>query len=343
MKKHIRRGHFTLLLPTALLAAVVLTFWNPFSFSEASTIQYYGHYFIEDPAKNHAYIHEVKNSTNFANVRYDNGSNNRWDPMAAARLKNAGTKVMLQIPFGTDSDQTLFVDSNARQGYLNQVKEDMLNTDFIPSLAYIAISEEWYGLVRGGYYDAWPIFQGKTAQEKLETTKYYLEQIIMDVKAEFPGVPTVIVENVFDVGMPSNLDVVGVDAYYIPDHQYCSSDQKAKFDREVLPWFDRAALNGKPLMMVAPSFIAGSWKMLSECQMQWYADLALSGTYDIRSFLWFLYADTDGVLGVRSYPVLVEYQKAIGCQILGSPYCEVPASTPLPPVTHTINLQANNG
>lgn len=219
----------------------------------------------------------------------------------------------------------------------------MVNTNFMSSLAYIAIYEEWYALISQGFYDAWPIFQGKTREQKLDLAKSYLEQIINDVHNIFPGVPTVIVENYLPYSTPpSNLDVIGIDAYYIPDHSYCSSDQKAKFDREVLPLFNAASGYNKPIMMVPPSFIGGPWKMLSDCQMQWYSDLALSGNYDIEAFVWFFYANTSGFIGARSYPDVVYYQKVIACQILGNPYCVVPTPTPTVSVTYTINLQANN-
>src|SRR3990167_2425664 len=357
MRKHVKRGHFTLLLPLSIMLAVVLTLWNPFSFSlsapigesdsQTRTLKHYGYYFVEDPGKNQAYVHEVKDFANVINMRYDNGPNNSWDPNTAKRVKDSGVKVMLQVPFGSDWDQTLFVDGAARDAYLNKVKQDMQDTGFMSSLAYIAISEEWYVLINQGFFDKWPIFQGKTKEEKFATAKHYLEQIIKDVKNTFPGIPTVIVENILPYPTPpSNVDVLGVDAYYIPDHEYCSEDQRDKFNREVLPYFDAAKPYNKPIMMVPPSFIGGPWKMLSQCQMEWYADLALSGQYNIESLIWFFFAGTSGFIGVRNYSDLVNYQKVIACQILGGSYCIVPTPTPTPtptgPVSYTVNLQANN-
>ncbi|MBI4087285.1 MAG: hypothetical protein HY434_00440 [Candidatus Liptonbacteria bacterium] len=326
---------------------VVLVFRHPFSSSQ-SALKYYGHYFVEDPDKDQQYVGEVKDFTNLINMRYDNGANNSWDYEAAGRVKNAGAKVMLQVPFGTDWDQTVFVDASARSAYLNKIKQDMLNTDFLPSLAYFAVYEEWYILISQGFYDKWPIFQNRTKEQKFAIAKSYLEQIINDVHNTFPGIPVIIVDDVSLYPPPSNLDVLGVDAYYIPDNQYCDQDQRDKFNSAVLPAYDAVAPYQKPIMMVAPSFIGGPWKMLSECQMQWYADLAVSGTYSIESFLWFFYADTGGFIGVRNYPDLVYKQKSIGCQILGDPYCVVPPPPPPPPpppgpVAYTVNLQANNG
>lgn len=337
-------------IPLVMVLALVL--WH--SSSSQSGIKYYGYYFVEDPGKNQAYVNDVKNFTNIINMRYDNGPYNSWDPTAASHVKNAGVKVMLQVPFGTNSDQTLFVNATARDAYLHKIKQDMINTDFMSSLAYIAISEEWYGLITQGFFDAWPIFQGKTTQQKIAIGKQYLEQIINDVHNVFPGIPTVIVENILPYPTPpSNVDVLGIDAYYIPENSSCDSGQKAKFNQEVLPYFDAAKVYNKPMMMVPPSFVGGPWKMLSECQMQWYSDLALSGQYNIESFIWFLYANTSDLIGVRNYPGLINYQKVIACQILGSSYCVVstPAPTPTPtptpassgPVAYDINLQANNG
>src|SRR3989344_3161206 len=362
MRKHVKRGHFTLLLPLSIMLAVVLTLWNPFSFSlsapigesdsQTRTLKHYGYYFVEDPGKNQAYVHEVKDFANVINMRYDNGPNNSWDPNTAKRVKDSGVKVMLQVPFGSDWDQTLFVDGAARDAYLNKVKQDMQDTGFMSSLAYIAISEEWYVLINQGFFDKWPIFQGKTKEEKFATAKHYLEQIIKDVKNTFPGIPTVIVENILPYPTPpSNVDVLGVDAYYIPDHEYCSEDQRDKFNREVLPYFDSAKPYNKPIMMVPPSFIGGPWKMLSQCQMEWYVDLAVNGPYNIESLIWFFYADTSGFIGVRNFPGLVFYQKSVSCEILGK--CSgtptptptpTPTSTPPPSgqVTYKINLQADN-
>ena len=344
MKKHIKHKHITLIFSISFAVAVVMALWDPFSFSQAGALRYYGYYFVEDPDKNQQYIQEVKDFTNVVNMRYDNGANNSWDYNAASRVRNSSVKVMLQVPFGTDSNQTLFVNSGDRRNYLNKIKQDMQNTNFMSSLAYIAIYEEWYVLISQGFYDAWPIFQGHTKEEKFAIAKRYLEEIIDDVHEFFPGIPTVIVENILPYpAPPSNVDVLGIDAYYIPDNSSCDSAQKAKFEREVLPYYDAAKPYGKPIMMVPPSFIGGPWKMLSECQMQWYSDLALSGQYNIESFIWFFYADTGGFTGVRNFSNLVNYQKVIACQILGGSYCIVPTPTSTTPVTYRVNLQANNG
>lgn len=282
-------------------------------------VRYYGYYFVEDPGKNQVYIHEIQDFTNIVNMRYDNGPGNSWDPAAASRVKGARVKVMLQVPFGTDSDQTLFVDRTARDAYLNKVEQDMINTDFMSSLAYIAIYEEWYVLISQGFYDKWPIFQGKTREEKFAVAKQYLEQIIDDVHRTFPGIPTVIVDNVTPhFPPPNNVDAIGVDAYYIPTSPDCDPEQKAIFDSQVLPHYDVVRPYGKPIMMVAPSFIGGPWRMLSQCQMEWYYEIAANGNYGITSFLWFVYADVNGFKGVRNFPDLVSYQREIGRRLLGN-------------------------
>ncbi len=323
-----------------LLALLSMVFWSPFGYQ--SDLKYYGHYFVEDPDKNQAYVQEVKDWTNIINMRYDNGANNSWDYNAADRVRNAGLKVMLQVPFGSDWDQTLFVDRSARQAYLNKIKQDMINTNFMSSLAYFAIYEEWYVLISQGFYDKWPIFQGKTKEEKFAIAKGYLEQIIDDVHNTFPGIPTVIVENILPYPPPpSNLDVLGIDAYYIPTSSDCGPTQRTKFLQEVLPYFDAAAPYRKPIMMVAPSFIGGPWKMLSECQMQWYSDLTLIGKYDIESLLWFFWANTGDFIGVRNYPNLINRQKIIGCQVISK--CTASPRPAAGPVFYTINLQASNG
>jgi hypothetical protein len=194
----------------------------------------------------------------------------------------------------------------------------MIDTNFMSSIAYIAVFEEWYVLTSHGYFDAWPIFQGRGTYEKMEIAKKYLELIIDDVNRAFPGIPTVIVENILP---PNNLDIIGIDAYYIPTSPDCDLEQKAIFNAQVMPYYDIGRNYGKPIMMVAPSFVGGPWKMLSECQMQWYADLALNNSYNIESFIWFFYGDVAGMTGVRNYPNLVAYQRNISCQLLGRRYC----------------------
>jgi hypothetical protein len=281
-------------------------------------IKYYGYYFVEDEAKHLYHLDEVRNFTNIINMRYDNGANNEWDKNIAARVRASDVKVMLQIPFGDERDQTTFTDFEARRKYLQKVKQDMLSTGFMSSIAYIAISEEWYVLISQGHYDSWPIFQGKSPSEKFAIAQEYLEYIISDINTIFPNIPTVIVENILPFPPPpANIDVIGVDAYYIPTSSECNEEQQSIFNGQVLPYYNAASVYDRPIMMVAPSFVSGPWKMLSECQMQWYADLAVSGKYNIESFLWFLYNyDTNDIAGVRNSPDLIAYQRKIACQLI---------------------------
>lgn len=293
-----------------------------FDNSSQTNIKYYGYYFVEDPAKGLNHIDEIRDYTNIINVRYDNGMNNSWDPSSASRILASDSRIMLQIPFGTDTDQTLFVNSYARKKYLNKIRQDMTDTGVTHIIAYIAIYEEWYVLINHGHYD-WPIFKGLPIYEKFAVAKQYLEEIISDVNQTFPGIPTVIVENILPLpDPPSNLDIIGVDAYYIPTSPDCSPEEKLMFDNQVIPHYDAARIYGKPIMVVAPSFIHGPWRMLSECQMQWYVDLALDPTYNIQSFLWFLYNyDNQTIVGVRNFPDLVNYQRGVSCQFFGNQYC----------------------
>jgi hypothetical protein len=254
------------------------------------------------------------------------------------RVQDAGVKVVLQVPF----NEGQFTDASIRDAYLKSVRDDINNYGFMSSVVYFAIYEEWYTYLQsdGSHLEAWSIFAGKSRDQRFAIAKTYLEQIINDVHRILPGIPTVIVENISPSLLPgppppSNLDVIGVDSYYIPDNSSCDSTQRAKFENEVIPWYDAARQYGKPIMMVPPSFILGPWKMLSECQMQWYADLALSGDYNIESFIWFVYGsfyeNSTPVTGVRDFPGLVDYQKALGCTFLGGAYCGVP-----PPCTSII-------
>lgn len=279
-------------------------------------VRYYGYYFVEEDGKNLNHVHEVSPFTNIINFRYEDGPGNKIGHSDANRIKSTGVKVMLQISFG-DSEQTLFVNTTIRRSYLRDMQQHLSNLNFISSIAYIAVAEEWYVLISQGYYDSWPIFQGKTREQKFAIAKQYLEQIIDDVHNIFPGIPTVIVENILPYpAPPSNVDVLGIDAYYIPNTNSCDAGQKSLFNDQVISYYDAAKSYGKPIIMVAPSFISGPWRMLSKCQMQWYVDLAQEGEYEIESFLWFTYGSFTGLTGVRNFPDLVSYQQEIGHSFL---------------------------
>jgi hypothetical protein len=326
----------TALLVTTFISGEILNLYinEKSAYAGSGGIRYYGHYFVEDDGIKDAgiglrLVDEVSSFTNIINFRYDSGAENRLDGDNVRRIMDAGVKVMLQVPF----NEGQFTNASTRDAYLKSVRDDINSYGFMSSVVYFAVYEEWYTILQADWYTDyynWSIFAGKSRDQRFAIAKTYLEQIIDDVHRIFPGIPVVIVENISPSLLPgppppNNLDVIGVDSYYIPDNSSCDSAQRVKFESEVIPWYDVARTYGKPIMMVPPSFILGPWKMLSECQMQWYVDLALSGDYNIESFIWFVYGsfdtDSDRATGVRDFPDLVSYQRTLGCTFLGSAYC----------------------
>ena len=114
---------------------------------------------------------------------------------------------------------------------------------------------------------------------------------------------------------PSNVDILGLDAYFKPTSSACDSTQRAAFDEVVTAAYDAAASYGKPLMMAADAAPLPNSPIPSTCQLQWYKDLADSRP-SVKILLWWLYGTTDGHVGVREYPVQRDYLFQMGDQVL---------------------------
>lgn len=288
-------------------------------------LDYFGYYFVEDHDLNLHYLPELKGYANLTEIKVNSFDWADIDQDQSNRVKNAGFKIILAIPVDSES---VFTNANGvRDTYLQNIKNRVSrDTDLISSVVGIEIHEEYYTLLKQGYFDSWSVFQGLTFDQKIVKMKQELEGFISEVKKYFPGIPVLMVDNdwhLWPVDPPSNVDILGIDAYYIPTTPQCDSTQRSKFEAEVLPAYNGVLKYGKPLLMVPPSFNGSIWKILSTCQMQWYYDLAKSMP-SIIGMKWFFYAaNVDGMSGIVNFPTQLAYLKQMGQEVLGY-------ATPLP-------------
>lgn len=307
MKKHIILSLLTLILGLSVFLVPQ---------GVEARIDSHGFYFVEDDVYNIHYMAELAGANNTIKLAYNNLNSN--PQVLADKLRaNGYTKLELTIYL----EEAQFLNTNgARDAYLQAIKKKLYqDSNLGQMLTGIHILEEPYTLIRHGYFDSWTIFQGKSLQQRDAMMKSGLESYISSIKSVFPGVPTIIVENYWGHSFvpPSNLDILGVDAYYVPTSSACDATQKAKFDSEVTNLINLAKQYGKPIQMVGGVFDASNYyKMPSLCQAQWYIDLA-KYTPEVTSFHWFLYATVDGVGGARNHSSgIIEYLKSEGRKIV---------------------------
>jgi hypothetical protein len=309
----------------ALLAVLV------FHLPASASIKDFGFYFAYDRLRGHDYLSEISGKANLIPWNFDVGALQLTD-FPDRIIQTPSIKLLLTLPLTTATDHTSGINkavftnaSGARLTYLNHVKS-WLETGpghLIQSTAYIAISEELYTLMYQGYFGPgglnWQIFDSDPWTNR-ETMKSYLQSFIADVKTLFPSIPVVLVEGWWSTNpnnlnhAPSNVDVLGLDAYYYPTSSACDSTQRAIFDSQVTVAYDEAAAYGKPMIMVANSAVYNA-PMQSTCQMQWFKDLADSRP-SVKALLWWLYPTTDGIVGVREYPTQREFLLQMGDQVL---------------------------
>ncbi len=311
-------------------------------------IDYYGFYFVENDANNVHYMSELKDSNNILEIIYDHlGPTANLQDLSNRISQNNYTAVKL----GLGINEAIFMNTGgARDTYLSQAKTKMsVNSNLINKIKFIGVLEEEFTLLSQGFFDSWAVFQNISVngcQSEFPNDPYAdeiggckrarmrkgLEQYITAINTYFPGIPTQIVENYWGYAHipPSNLDILGLDAYYIPTSDLCDATQRARFDDKVTGDLNLAKQYGKPIYMVAPVYSNQGSTMLSECQAQWYIDLA-KNTPEVIGLDWFLYANIDNVHGIRSYsgptgsgnysgPLIspLEYIKSKGREILGN-------------------------
>ena len=298
-------------------------------------LKYYGYYFwyYDDVIDK---LDEVSSFTNIIHTRIDTTPTGlRWDDNVASRIKNTGQKMIVQLPI--EAHESWLTDPGERMAFLQTCRKLLEDANSLSSVAYIELYEEWYtSLIPGGFFDKWTVMRGKTHNEQYIIIKQYLEAAIADTKKVFPGIPVTITEVSvkraagisghpynYPVDPPSNLDVISLDAYFMPTNGSCDSTQRARFDSYVTVAYNAAMTYGKPIIMVGQAFSTQDWPLMpSRCQMEWFYDVAKYTYYRIETFVWFIYPDTDDIIGVRDYPDSVDYQKQVGEQILNSPPCQ---------------------
>jgi hypothetical protein len=303
------------------------------TFVPGSNIKYYGFYWAENDYFNLHYMSELKSSSNIVKLMYDFIQQNPQTLANTVRQNGYGAvDMMLSLHEGLLTNK-----NGARDAYLAGVKKKLFqDSDLGKLVVHFHIWEEPYSWLFNGYYDTWDVFKnidlvacknkypGKvnTIQDcKNSILKEGLEQYIDSIHQYFPGIPVVIVEAKWDniYVPPTNLDILGIDAYYLPTSQLCDATQMAKFNVEVTNAINNIKQFGKPIQLVGGVFKSGQYTFISPCQAQWYIDLA-KNTPEITSFNWFLYADVDGVLGVRGHGgELLEYVKKEGRRLLNKP------------------------
>ena len=280
----------------------------------SARIDYHGFYFVEDDAYNIHYASELSGYNNVLKFSIDKVR----DFQGLSNRINQGNYSIVAMDLGF-SEALGTNKNNARETYLKEVKGKIsLNSDLLKKIGFIHISEEEYTLLeqgRPGYGD-WSIFAGQSMDYKKARMKQALEEYITDVKRFFPGIPVVIVENYWGNTHipPNNLDILGVDPYFIPTSSQCDATQLARFNSATTNVMNLAKQYGKPIYLVGPLFNDGNYKMLSACQVDWYINLA-KNTPEVIGLDWFLYSDVPSanVYGVRNYsngPVSYVKQKS---------------------------------
>lgn len=298
--------------------------------SAQARIDNHGFYFVEDDYYNMHYMSELSGANNVLKLAYDHMQTN---PQVLANQARQNKYSGIELTLGLNEE--LFSNTNgARDLYLQNLKKYLYQDSDMGSMVIdFHILEEEYTLLRQGFFDNWTIFQNlnvaacqaKYGDWTLNRTncmermmKEGLESYIRSLKYYFPNIPVAIVENYWGQANvpPSNLDILGLDAYYIPSAPVCDTMQRVKFDNEVTSLVTLAKQYNRPIQMVGGVFDSGPYNMLIPCQAQWYLDLA-KNTPEVTSFNWFMYADADAVRGVRNNPSgLVDYLKNEGRKIL---------------------------
>lgn len=288
---------------------------------------YHGYYFwyYEDIINQ---LDEVKTFTNIVHTRIDTTPTGiRWNQDAAKKIREQGQKMIVQLPI--EANEQWLTNTEQRRRFLKQSRKLLYDTGSLPFVAYIELGEEWYThLIPSGSLDNWVILKGQTRQQKYEIIKKYLEDSISDAKTVFQEIPIIITEGSvkrasdrphsqnYPVDPPSNLDAISIDAYFVPTNSSCDSDQRELFNKSVKSVYDAAITYGKPLIMVGQAFSSDDFVMLSECQMNWFYQLTKFKEYRIDALLWFIYPNTNQIIGVRSHDHLIDFHKQIGNRIL---------------------------
>src|SRR3989344_5399242 len=312
---------------SAVIGGIILLLMPPQVY--AGTLRYHGAYQVENGfgMRN---MHELKGSMNSFVLPYSPRMEVHDIQSIASRVKENGFKVDLRLPFAymEDNGRTFSNENGALTDYLTTLKRRIsVDSDLINNISFIDVDEEWYTLLgqQNWHYTQlgeWPIFKGKELWEQRVIMKRELERVIGEVKQYFPGIPVKIVENnwnPYSAPPPDNLDILGLDLYFIHTSDLCDDTQRNRFDSEVTSIVNGNIRNypGRSIYLVGPAFSDGNYKPLSPCQTQWYFDIAQS-TPSIIGLDWYLYT-TSWSSGFReNFPEQREYIKQKGREIINT-------------------------
>lgn len=287
---------------------------GPFNSKIEWTGFYYPQTVIQGPMLD--LLNEVADQSNLTTFLYIEGQTGQ-QTADTLRANNQFGILYLDIVLGGSSQEVLTNENAARTNYLNRVKQAIqVNSNLIERIKFLSPGEEMYARVKAGNFDTFPVFQNLSAAQKVARMKQLLEETIAEMKQVFPGIPILHVENKNDSEFvpPLNLDVIGVDAYYIPTSELCDSAQRQKFYDETIKLLDDTRAFGKPVVLVPGFFTSSPWRMPSVCQSRWYHDLArfTPGVIGLQYFIYGNYTNNEGAVLLRGLrdPMYAE-QKAV--------------------------------
>jgi hypothetical protein len=263
------------------------------TFAAPKPMQYHGYYYLWNG--NPSDLSLAPQAATSSNLVFDNFYPNLDYNKVASELRTFHQRLILNFSYNGDLSDPAPV---RMEYYKNLKKKIGIDSDLINQVDFISMGEEWYSLYYQGNFRDWKAFQPDSpdliALGWQQTMKKVLEDNIAMIKQVFPGIPVLIVENYwnkFSSPPPANLDVLGIDSYYIPTSNVCDATQKAKFDSEVIPAYQDPVTVSKPILMVGGAFQYAPWRMPSPCQIEWYYQYALSQP-SVIGIEWFTYGGT---------------------------------------------------
>lgn len=257
------------------------------------------------------YLPELENSANLVTWGYH--TDDHLTSLFADRLKAAKIRLVLQLYLADKPGVFFDQPAGTRAQYLGVLKSKLQSTGMLEQIAFIAPYEEWFTRNSHDEFDSWPQMAGLTDAQQAQLISDTLPSLINSIKADFPGIPTILVENAWNPWSspaPANVDVLGVDAYFTPWSANCDATQRQLFDNQVTAVYDsvQASYPGRPIMMVPGAFVwnAGGYTMPSVCQLSWYREIA--DRPGIIGMQWYVYGDIgepgqwEHQLGFRGFP-----------------------------------------
>jgi hypothetical protein len=147
------------------------------------------------------------------------------------------------------------------------------------------------------------------------------KEIVDLVKANIPGIPTIMSYVSQTAAPPDTLDWVSVDPYvnYGLTEPDTGCARRDYFDALVKGRLDWARSTGKPVFIIAPSFartLPTIVPMPTFCQQRWYLEEVVE-RQEVRGILWFMFGHAkfsdvkEEVQGVADFPELLAWHKSM--------------------------------